>query len=86
MTKLAQRVFDEMIPLACEKNVYRIYYGDKILKMHSGEYQWASIGAAKNALHNHIQDILCRVIPSSYWKEEDNVYNEIMKEIEIREC
>lgn len=86
MTELAQKVFNEMIPLASEKKVYRIYHGDKILKMHSGKYQWTSIGAAKNALHNHIQDILYRVIPSSYWKEEDNVYNEIMKEIEIREC
>ena len=86
MTELAQKVFNEMTPLASEKNVYRIYHGDKILKMHSGKYQWTSIGAAKNALRNHIHDILCCIIRNYYWKEEDNVYNEIMNEIEIREC
>ena len=86
MTETTQRVFDELI--AIDKDIpglYRFYYKDKILKTVSGKYQWSSVGAAKNALHNHIDCVLWQMhIPIYDWVEKDAIYDEIMSAVELR--
>lgn len=86
MTETTQKVFDELI--AIDKGIpglYRFYYDNKILKTVSGKYQWLSVGAAKNALRNHIDWVLWRMhIPIRCWEEKDAIYDELMSVVELR--
>lgn len=86
MTEKAQKVFDELI--AIDKDIpglYRFYYNDKILKTVSGKYQWSTIGAAKNALRNHVDWVLWnRSISIHGWVEKDAIYDEIMRVVDLR--
>ena len=86
MTEKAQKVFDELIVIDKDiPGLYRFYYNDKILKTASGKYQWSTIGAAKNALHNHIDQISWqRNIDIHGWTEKDAIYNEVMGVVELR--
>lgn len=66
--------------------VYRIYYGDRILQMDSGKYQWNNVSAAKNALHNMIDTYLQNSHSKEWWLLKEPVYQYIMTKVEVRRC
>lgn len=55
---------------------HRIKYQDQFITTNSGKTVWSNIGAAKNALRNHVY---CTV----GYEYKDEVYDELMKLVEF---
>ena len=83
---LGNDIIKSMGTLAKPKiGAFRIYYEGRLLQMASKKCQWSSAGAAKNALHNMI-DNYCYMRSYCDWRDKDAVYQYIMSKVEIRQC
>ena len=84
---LGNDIIKSMDTLAKPKiGAFRIYYEGRLLQMASKKCQWSSAGAAKNALHNMIDEYLYCKRAGDGKKIKYEIYDYIMSKVEIRQC